>query len=737
MATRIVGQSMHRVDAHGKVTGEALYPGDLEMEGMLHMKILFSERAHARVLSIDTSEAEAVPDVVAILTASDVPVNEYGLIMPDQPVLCGPGSSKEGGDIVRTTMDQIALIVAETEEAAAEARPLIRVEYEDLPAVFDPFEAMAEGAPQLHANIPNNVITHYKVRTGDLEAGWAEAEVIVEGTYTTKWQEHAYLQPEAGLAYMDDEGRVTVQVAGQWMHEDQEQISHALNLPMDQVRVIYPAIGGAFGGREDMSVQIVLALAAMKLGRPVKIVWSREESIRGHHKRHPYTIRSKWGAKRDGTLVAAEVDVVSDAGGYVYTSTKVLGNAVMMCIGPYYIPNVKVDGRTVYTNNIPTGAFRGFGGPQGALAAENQMSKLAIALGMDPVELRLKNVLREGTLTHVGTPLSPGVTMPEVIEAAAERAGWQRNGASWTREPAVQPDNPAKRRGIGFTAGFKNVGFSFGAPETCNAIIELRGQAEIDEVILYHASAEVGQGTHTVLRQMAAEAVGVPLEKVRLEASDTLTSGSSGSVSASRMTFMSGNSIRGAAEKALEAWQNEDRPAIGNYTYHAPKTTMFDPETGHCTPNFSYGYVAQVVELEVDVETGFVEVLNVVCADDVGKAINPQQVEGQIEGAIVQAHGYALMEDFQMRDGHVLTQHLSTYLIPTVLDVPHKVDSLILEYAEPNGPFGARGMAEMPFIPYTPAIAAAIYDATGVWFDDQPMTPQRLVSGFRKAGLGA
>src|SRR5690606_32861447 len=249
--------------------------------------------------------------------------------------------------------------------------------------------------------VPNNVITHYKVRTGDLEAGWAEAEVVVEGTYTTKWQEHAYLQPEAGLAYVDEEGRVTVQVGGQWTHEDQAQISHALGLPMEKVRVIYPAIGGAFGGREDMSVQIVLALAAVRLGRPVKIIWSREESIRGHHKRHPYVIKSKWGAKRDGTLVAAEVDVVSDAGGYVYTSTKVLGNATMMCIGPYHIPNVKVDARTVYTNNIPTGAFRGFGGPQGALAAENQMNKLAAALGMDPVELRMKNVLREGVPTHV------------------------------------------------------------------------------------------------------------------------------------------------------------------------------------------------------------------------------------------------------------------------------------------------------------------------------------------------
>lgn len=736
MATRIVGQSMQRVDAWGKVTGKTLYPGDLEMDGMLHMKILFSERAHARILSIDTTDAEAYPGVVAVLTAKDVPVNEYGLGIPDQPVLCGPGSSKEGADIVRTTMDQIACVIAETEEAAARARDLIRVEYEDLPAVFDPIEAMQDGAPQLHADAKNNILVHYKVRTGDIEEGFADADIVIEGTYRTSWQEHAYLQPEAGLSYIDEEGRVTVEVAGQWTHEDQQQICHALDLPPEKVRVIYPAIGGAFGGREDMSVQIVLALATWKLGRPVKIIWSREESIRGHHKRHPYIIEAKWGAKRDGTLTAAKVRIISDAGAYAYTSTKVLGNAVMMCVGPYYFPNVHVDAYTVYTNNIPTGAFRGFGGPQGAFAAENQMNKLAAALGMDPVELRLKNVLREGVPTHVGTPLSPGVSMPEVIEECARRAGWRQEGENWRREKPPQPENGVKRRGIGFGAGFKNVGFSFGAPETANAIIELRGGAEIEEVILYHAGADVGQGAHTVFAQMAAEAVGVPVEKVRVVASDTATVGSSGSVSASRMTFMAGNSIRGAAEKALEAWRNEERPAIGNYTYHAPKTSMFDPETGHCYPNFSYGYVAQAVEVEVDVETGFVEVLNVVCADDVGKAINPQQVEGQIEGAIVQAHGYALMEDFQMRDGHVLTQHLSTYLIPGVLDVPRHVESVILEYAEPNGPFGARGMAEMPFIPYTPAVAAAIYDATGVWFDSQPMTPQRLVEAFRKAGLG-
>lgn len=737
MATRIVGQSMQRLDARGKVTGVTLYPGDLEMDGMLHMKILFSERAHARVLSVNTAEAEAYPGVVTVLTAKDVPVNEYGLGIPDQPVLCGPGSDKEGGDIVRTTMDQVACVVAETEEAAAKARDLIRVEYEDLPAVFDAFEAMKDGAPQLHPGVENNTLVHYRVRTGDLEAGFAEADVIVEGTYTTSWQEHAYLQPEAGLAYIDEEGRVTVEVGGQWTHEDQEQIYHALGLPPEKIRVIYPAIGGAFGGREDMSVQIVLALATWKLERPVKIIWSREESIRGHHKRHPYTIKAKWGAKRDGTLTAAETLVVSDAGAYAYTSTKVLGNATIMCVGPYHFPNVHVDAYTVYTNNIPTGAFRGFGGPQGAFAAENQMNKLAAELGMDPVELRLKNVLREGVPTLVGTPLTPGVTMPEVIEECARHAGWQQTGEGWRRENGTQPADGARRRGIGFGAGFKNVGFSFGAPETANAIIELHGGAEIEEVVLHHAGADVGQGAHTVFAQMAAEAVGVPVEKVRLVASDTATVGSSGSVSASRMTFMAGNSIRGAAEKALEAWRGEERPAIGNYTYHAPKTTMFDPETGHCYPNFSYGYVAQAVEVEVDVETGFVEVVNVVCADDVGKAINPQQVEGQIEGAVVQAHGYALMEDFQMRDGHVLTQHFSTYLIPGVLDVPHKVESVILEFAEPNGPFGARGMAEMPFIPYTPAIAAAIYDATGVWFDSQPMTPQRLVEGFRRAGLGS
>jgi CO/xanthine dehydrogenase Mo-binding subunit len=737
MANRIIGQSIRRVDALDKVTGAALYPGDLSMENMLHAKILFSERAHARIKAIDTSAAAAYPGVIAIFTAADIPCNEYGLIRFDQPVLCGPGSSKPGADIVRTTMDNLAVVVAESEAAAAAACHLILVDYEDLPAVFDPFEAMKEGAPQLHADMPGNVLSHYRIRKGDMAAGWQAADVIVEGTYTTSWQEHAYLQPEAGLAHIDEEGRLTIEVAGQWTHEDQAQVCHALELPPDQVRVIDPAIGGAFGGREDMSIQIVLALAAWKLRRPVKIIWSREESIRGHHKRHPITIKSRWGATRDGKITAAEVLVVGDAGGYAYTSSKVLGNTTLTCTGPYVIPNAQVDAYAIYTNNLPTGAFRGFGGPQGALAAEGQIGRLAEALDLDPVEIRLRNILHEGDLLTVATPLPPGASIDKVVEQCAARSGWQRTPKGWRIDATyTHPLNSRRRRGMGFAAAFKNIGFSFGVAEHSSATVELHGRSEIDKVVLRYAGAEVGQGNHTILTQMVAEAVGVPLSSIELKLSDTLLTEDSGSASASRLTFMSGHAVKGAAEAALKAWKNEERPAVGTYTYHAPATSMYDPETGESEPNFAYGYVAESVEIEVDLETGQIDVLNVVCADDVGHAINPQAIEGQIEGGVVQAQGYAIMENFQMREGHVLTPYLSSYLIPTVLDVPHHVKAVILEYADPRGPWGIRGMAEMPFLPFAPAIVAALHDATGIWFDDLPITPERIVTRLRAAGLG-
>src|SRR5512138_53623 len=375
-----IGSSVPRIDARSKVTGEAGYSGDLFMPGMLFMKILFAERPHARVISIDTSAAQAAPGVVAVYTAADVPLNEYGLQIPDQPVLCGFGSSTPHGDTVRFVGDQVAVVVAENEAAAAAALPFVKVEYEDLPTVSDPLEAMQPDAPILHPERGNtNICVRYKIRKGDIEAGFAQADVIVEGEYRTPVQEHAYLQPEAGLAYIDDSGLLTVACAGQWTHADRESIAHALGLPDEQVRVVYPAIGGAFGGREDLSVQIVLALAAMKLKRPVKIIWSRRESIIGHGKRHATVIRSRWGATKDGKLVAAQNEIIGDGGAYMYTSNKVLGNATITSTGPYFIPNVHTDVYGVYTNNIPGAAFRGFGAPQALFMAETQMNKLAEA----------------------------------------------------------------------------------------------------------------------------------------------------------------------------------------------------------------------------------------------------------------------------------------------------------------------------------------------------------------------
>ncbi len=735
-----VGRSEKRVDATGKVTGKTLFPGDINMPNQAYMKILFAGRPHAIIRRLDTSAVEAHPGVIAVFTAKDVPVNEYGLIMPDQPVLCGPGSSKANADRVRFVGDQVALVVAESETIAEEALRLIDAEYEDLPVVQDAVQAMSDDSTLVHPDRGSNIFCQYRIRKGDVEKALAEADVVVEGEYHTPPQEHAYLQPEAGLAYIDDEGRVTVNVAGQWTHEDQEQIAHALGLPLDKIRVVYSAIGGAFGGREDMSVQIVLALAAWRLQergihRPVKVIWSREESILGHHKRHRYVIRTKWGATKDGKVTAATCEVIQDGGAYAYTSTKVLGNSTLMCTGPYEIPNVKVDAFSVYTNHIPGGAFRGFGGPQGAFAAEGQINKLAEALDMDPVEIRLRNVLTEGALLSVGTPLPEGVSIGKVVEECAEHSGWKRGPKSWLRPSKDELGTVQEshlRRGVGFACAFKNVGFSFGAPEQNTAIIELHGEGEIEEAVLRHAAAEVGQGAHTAMAQMVADALDLPLTRVRLVMSDTAVTEDSGSASASRMTFMAGNAIRGAAKDALEKWHAEERPAIGEYQYRPPPTTALDPKTGKSEPNFSYGYVAESVSVEVDTETGHVRLLNVVCADDVGRAVNPQLVQGQIEGAVVQAAGYAVLEDFQEQGGEVRTAHLSTYLIPTVRDIPERVESVILEYPDPIGPWGARGMGEMPFLPLPPALVAAVRDAIGIWFDSFPLTPERVLQALQE-----
>lgn len=732
----IIGQSVIRTDVRDKATGAALYPGDYNFPDQVHMKILFAHRPHAIVKQVDTSEAEAMVGVLAVLTSKDVPVNQYGLMHPDQPVLCGPGGSIPYTDRVRFVGDQVAVVIAESNAVAEAAREKIQVIYEDLPVVGGIAAAIAEDAVLLHPEKDTNIIKDFHVRHGDVAKAFEQCDVIVEGEYHTPMQEHAYLQPESGVAYCDEQDRITVVVAGQWTHEDQEQIAHSLDLPLDKIRVIYPAIGGAFGGREDMSIQIVLALAVMRLhergiDRPVKIVWTREESIIGHHKRHAYQLKAKWGATREGKIMAAQVEIYADGGAYTYTSDKVLANAVLMCSGPYDIPNVYVDGYAVYTNNVPGGAFRGFGGPQGAFAAEMQVARLAEALGMDPVELRMRNLFEDGSRLSMNSVLPAGVTIKPVLAACAERSGWKKNGDRW-KKPAEMAGDGGFKRGLGIACAYKNVGFSYGAPESCTAKMELFGEAEIERAILYHSGADVGQGAHTVFRQMAAEALNLPLEKVEFVGSDTGITPNSGSSSASRMTFMAGNSIRGAAAEALEKWQQEERPVKVEYVYRAPRTTAMDPVTGECDPNFSYGYVAEAVELEVDTETGDIRLLKVICADDVGKALNPMQVEGQIEGCVVQAAGYAILENFIQENGLVRTGMLSNYLIPTVLDIPDQVESIILEFAEPLGPFGARGMAEMPFLPLAPAVMDALHAATGVWFHQFPLTPERVLRGLGK-----
>lgn len=733
-----LGKIIPRIDARSKVTGEALYPGDFNFDNQLYMKILFAGFPHGIIRAIDTSLAEKYPGVVAVFTAKDVPNNEYGLGSPDQPVLCGPGSNKAFGDHVRFAGDQVALVIAESEEIASRARDLIQLEYDALPVVSDVLEARKDLEPIIHPDRGTNTFCHFKVRKGDVESALQKADVVVEGVYKTPVQEHAFLQPEAGVSYYDENERITIVVGGQWVHEDQEQIAHALNLPLDSIRIIYPAIGGAFGGREDMSVQIVLALASYRLkqrgiNRPIKTIWSREESMIGHHKRHPYIIKTRWGATKEGILTGADVEIIADGGAYIYTSPKVLGNATILCTGPYRIPNVKVDSYAIYTNNIPNGAFRGFGGPQAAFSAEMQMAKLAEKLGIDPVELRMRNLIKEGEPTSLQSPLPAGITIEQAVKACAEKAGWKKNSKS---QYAFEKDHGSSpktnlRKGIGFACGYKNIGFSFGYQENCWAAIELRGGSKIEKVILKHAGAEVGQGAHSAFIQMAAHGLNVSPNIIELVASDTSITGNSGSVSASRMTFMAGNAIKGAAELALEKWKNEERPAIAEYKYLAPKTTPFDPETGACEPNFAYAYVAETVECTVDIETGKVEIKNIICADDVGQMVNPQQVIGQIEGGLVQAAGYALIEDFIQKDGVTLTDKLSTYLIPTALDIPERIDSIVLEIPDHVGPWGIRGVGEMPLLPLAPALACAVHAATGVWFDEFPLTAERVYRGLK------
>jgi len=718
-----IGRSIPRRDAREKVTGQAVFPGDLSFPGMKYGKVLFSGRPHAKILEIDISRAEAAPGVTAVLTGKDVPNNQYGIIQKDQPVLCEDRVLFEG--------DPVALVVADTAREASRARAMISVEYEDLPLLDSVEAALEEGAPILHPNLGSNILDDYRVVKGDVEGGFKRADLICEDTYSLGGQEHAYLQPDAGLAYLKEDGTIVVKTAGQWAHDDQHQIAHSLNLPEDHVQVIYTYIGGAFGGREDISCQILLALAALKTGKPVKLTLTRKETTLAHHKRHPMRIRHKWGMSRKGQILAQEIDILADAGAYTSTSESVVLSTVLLATGPYEVPHVRLRARPVFTNHIPSGAFRGFGVAQAVLAAETHLAKMAKKLGLDPVQVRLENMLKPGSLTHSMASVRPRVSNRKTLAAAAEKAGWTRDeNGRWRAPVGTMDSNSRIKRGLGIAAAWKNIGYTLGYPEQATAVVELKGQDEIEGAIVKLAAAEVGQGIHTTIWQMAADVLGLELEKVQMEYTDTLNVPSAGSVSASRMVVMAGQALQKAAEAACEDWRLGNRPASAETTYYAPPTEALDPITGQGEGAFMYAYSANAVEVEVDLDTGVVEVNRIVASHDVGQAINPQIVQGQIEGGAVQGLGWATMENFIIEQGRAQTSTFSTYLIPTSKDIPEELDVVLLEENHPLGPWGATGIGEMPLLAVAPAILDAVHDAVGVWPDGIPLTPEKMLEAL-------
>lgn len=724
-----MGDSVVRHDAEAKVTGRARFSDDERVPGANWMEVVFAGVPHARLRRLDLARARRMPGVVAILTDADVPDNRYGIVHPDQPVLCGRHST-DAARTVRWPGDRLCLVVARTRQQAIEAAAAVEAEWELLPVVPDPAAALAPGAPELHdydarpvPSLPrgSNLLCRQNIRYGDWKDALARSPVTVSMRGGTHWQEHAYIETEAGAAWLDDRGRVCVRTGGQWLHDDRHQIAAALQLPEDRVQVSYAAIGGGFGGKEDVHLQIVLALAAWKTGEPVQAAWKRRDSLRYTHKRHPFTFSGSLGADRDGRLTALELDILGDAGAYASTSPAVLGNTVVCAAGPYNLPAVRITARLALTNNPVTGAFRGFGGPQGAYMIESLMNRLACELGLDGAELRRRNVWSDGSLMCTGAPVPPGCQAGVVLEAAVAAADRLP-----PPDPLIGGWAPRPRRGRGLAMAVKNIGFGHGTVDACHAWVELHGGAALEEVHVGTVGADIGQGAHSAFRQMTADLLDVDLEQVHLHADSTDDAESSGSASASRLTVYTGAALHGAVRQALAKWEDEERPARGEHVFRTDTTTAMDPETGRGNPFYMVGYCAQVVDVDVDPETGKVQVLQVVSANDVGRAVNPQQIEGQVAGAVAQGLGWALWEDLCVEDGRVLDQGLETYLLPTALDMPPRIVPVIVEDGAPEHPLGVKGMAEMPLLPTAPALAAAIRDAVGVELGELPFTSERI-----------
>ena len=726
-----VGEAVLRSDAIPKVTGEFAYSSDLEAAGMLWGKTVRSPHVHARIVEVDVSAALHLPGVHAVLTHADVPGRKtYGLEFADQPVLAA--------ERVRYHGEAVALVAAEEPEQARRAAEAVRIEYEPLEPVVDMERALTQ--EPLHPERPTmghgyrddprpNVVRHIVVRRGDSET---EGDVVVEGYYELGIQDQAFLGPESGLAVPDGEGGVDIYVATQWLHVDRSQVAPCLGLPEELVRIHLGGVGGAFGGREDLSMQVHGALLALRTGRPVKMVYSREESFVGHIHRHPARIWAEHRASRAGELLCVRMRILLDGGAYASTTAAVTANAASFAYGPYRVANALIDATGVYTNNPPCGAMRGFGAVQTCFAAEAQMDKLAAALAIDPVELRLLNALGPGDTLATGQEITGSFPVAEVIRRAA--AIPVPEPESLPREPIRLPGGAGNttrgegvRRGVGFAVGFKNICYSEGYDDFTAARVRLLadGSAEV-----YCAAAEVGQGVTDVILQVARTEL--ETEHVVLSAAETATVGSAGSSSASRMTWMAAGAVRLACRAAMEERARRGGAEVDvERIYRHPPTAPLDPETGQITgqrAHVAFAVAAMRVVAEVDVPLGLTRVVWIGTAQDIGKALNPAAVEGQIEGGAAQGLGLALMEEIQTRGGAITNASFTDYLIPTALDVPEIVAELV-EDPEPEAPYGAKGVGEPPTVVSTAAIVSALRDATGRPLTRVPVRPEDIALG--------
>jgi len=753
-----VGKPLRRVDALGKAVGATVYAADFTMPRMLHAKVFRSDRPHARIVQLGVSKARALTGVACVLTGEDVRGAKLTTDMPGQTgraARAGSDAPVLALEAVRYVGEPIALVAAETVALAEEALGRIEIEYENLPAVFDPEEAMVPGAPILFE--PDNVVSRYTIRKGDLEAGMAEADLVVENSFRTPFVEHAYLEPDAGVAWVDEQGVINIRVATQVV-EHFRSVARALGVPENRIRVRGTMVGGGFGSKEDVTVEIFLAFLARETGRPVKLVYTREEAFLATSKRHPFTITHRTGVKRDGRITASRIEMVADSGAYPYLTPYVLLYATGMATGPYRIDNVHVDSVAAATNQTFTSAFRGFGGPQAALGYEQQMDEIAKALDMDPLEFRRANYMKTGDTTCTGQAVTSAVWSEECATRALHALGDRT------------PSTGTKRIGRGLASTFQSYGRITWFHDTSRAWV---GVEQDGTVVVRCGVPDIGAGQSNSLCQIAAEILGVPLDRVTIYATDSAVTPLAGTSTATRQLYMSGNAVSSAASavrtrlvrRAAEAMgvREEDVDLANSRAFvskepdrfielaelakrcaaegielselaqfNAPFTDGLDPETGQgdIWPDFTFGAVA--VEVAVDIETGGIELLKCAACHDVGRAINSAAVRGQIAGGTAQGLGYALMEEFALEDGRVVTPSFAEYLIPTSADYP-AADVIVLESGTGIGPFGAKGIGEPALTPAAPAVANAFADALGVRIHELPLTPERVIEAVDEA----